>query len=401
MTSFFRSLPTPVTRHKEVQPSVLFFKLGCIPAKEPPKKKCFVDPKLYFGEHDILFINKIILEKLNNRANAISTFQSELELLSTVEKESQEPVDKILAIQKISSLREKIKSIETGLETIIYRCATENIINEYKSLCASQVKSFIGTSNREKVVEREKENLIINFLCIAQEYVDIEGFVQKRANVMCNICGNVMEHSETSFICKYCGREVEILDDTPSFKDISRVTTASKYEYVRNGHFIKAYKEFQGIHSVNRKNLKKAEERLLKDMEIYGLTRETVTKDHLYFFLSDAGMSSNYSNIHLLHANITGIPCVELSRWEGDIMNIFHQQEVAYDIVKDAERDNSLIVNYKLLKVLQRLTYVLKLDFDFRKRDFYCLKTNDKKCEHDEVMEKAWNYLGWEWISST
>ena len=365
------------------------------------KRGTYLNPKLYYGEHSILFIHEKIQEKLLHRIKSLQDLEKERKVLATIVELSTEPIDRVLAVHKLTRTREIIKGLENGLELLLYKSSTEKLISRYKQLCTSEIKSFTESSLSSVAIQEEKDNLIFSFVCIAQEYINIAGFFQKRKKVECEKCRIEMECTENAYICPVCGKEVEILDDTPSFKDISRVNTTSRYIYVRDGHFIKAWREFQGIHPVTKAALKNGERCLLEEMQKHHLTEKTVTKDHLYTFLTEQGLGDNYENIHLLYSMITGIPCADFSEYYHETMYLFYQQERAYELVKDVSRDNSLIVNYKLLKVIQRLCYVHNLPHNYKKHDFFCLKTDNKRCEHDDVMEKAWNVLQWPWISST
>jgi len=399
--SFLPSLPkpAPVAVQKKGDTLGFFVALPRVAQKNLTRKPPPFNPKLYFGEHNILFIHDKIQEKIMERIKSIELYQDELQALLIITETSTEPVDRAIASHKLTKIRETIKGLETGAELLLYRSMTEKILERYKKICESEKRSFMKKDDSSS--GEEKDKLVLSFLCIAQEYVDVEGFVQTRNKIKCFVCSKIMEFTDYAYICGGCGNSVNILDDTPSFKDISRVNTTSRYSYVRDGHFIKALKEFQGIHAVNKVSIENAEACLRDEMRKYNLTPEIVTKDQLYTFLEEQGLSNNYGNIHLLYSRISGVPCVDFSEYNSEIMDLFYKQEDAYEIVKSDGRDNSLIVNYKLLKVLQRLSYYYKLGLNYKKDDFYCLKTFNKRCEHDDVMEKAWNYLGWDWIPTT
>src|SRR6185503_15511622 len=109
-------------------------------------------------------------------------------------------------------------------------------------------------------------------------------------------------------------------------------------------------------------------------------------------FLAEQNLSCHYDDINLLFHIITGEPCPDLSNIVEGLYEDFDKLEEVLSQIKDENRSNSLTVNYKLYKLLQ------KWAFPCRKSDFYILKTKTKEDEHDEKMKEAWDILGWSWI---
>ena len=129
-------------------------------------------------------------------------------------------------------------------------------------------------------------------------------------------------------------------------------------------------------------------------MKLHGLTKETVTKDQLYMFLSERKLSKHYEDLNLLFHIITGVKCPNISHLEDQLLELFDQQEEKLTEVLEDTRDNSLNVNYKLYKLLQKLGYPCCKD------EFYILKTKAKEDEHDEALKECWELLGWRWLQT-
>jgi hypothetical protein len=171
---------------------------------------------------------------------------------------------------------------------------------------------------------------------------------------------------------------------------------SSKYTYTRKGHFIDAAKRFQGTQNIDPKKIQEAVSIIEKEMKLHDLVKDrntphSVTKDQIYMFLSEQDLSSFYEDLNLIFHIITKEPCPDITDYLDGIYEDFDCLEGALKDLQDEERTNSLNVNYKLYKLLQRRGY------SCRKDDFYILKTKTKEDEHDEKMKQAFLLLGWQW----
>ena len=374
---------------------------------ENRKKSDWWKPKssklMIVEDYNIFHIDSKIREKLTSNISTVEELGSDLEKILWIMKNGEDPIEKIYAKRQASLLRKRIQDLESTLELTYYMLRTADILGEYRTMIrTSGTRSFasIGPTMHDTNVERMDE-LLHRYLSIAQDYVDIKNLSLRPKKMVCPACQCLEFHISTQddsiYICCDCGTEVSILDDAPSFKDTDRVNMANKYTYTRKGHFIDAVKKFQGIQNTDPKKIKDAVAIVQREMVIHGVIAEkgykkSVSKDHVYQFLSEQGLSSNYDDLNLIYHIITGEDCPNISPIVDDLYNDFDQlEEVLCQIIED-DRTNSLTVNYKLYKLLQRRGYPC------RKDDFYILKTKTKEDEHDEKMKEAWDMLGWEWI---
>lgn len=300
----------------------------------------------------------------------------------------------------VSDLRKKIKDIESSAGFLLYMFKTSDLLDEVKRIRSSpSTKNFLVTARDS---ENEKENILVfKFIGIAQMYIRIDNTIQAPKKMCCSNCGStnlrLSNDDESFYVCKVCFAEREILDDTPSFKDTDRVNMTSKYTYTRRGHFNDAVKKFQGTQNIDPNKIKYVVDVLVEEIRKHNLIPEqnqknSVSKDHIYTFLSEQGLSRHYDDINLLFRTITGEPCPDLTPILDNLYEDFDKLEEVLSQIKDENRSNSLTVNYKLYKLLQRWK------FPCRKGDFYILKTKTKEDEHDEKMKEAFEILGWEWI---
>ena len=346
----------------------------------------------------IFHIDSQIQKKLETKFSTVSELQRDLSSLLWILQNSKNPTDRILASKRVNILRKAIQNLETSLELTLYFHRTSDIIEEYRQLVNSSGPcSFIGRKPEKDSIEERKEELIAQFLCVAKDYIEIENMGKAPEKIKCSSCCSIefeFDERNSVYICKVCRTEKRILDDSPSFRDTDRVNMSSRFSYSRRGHFIEAMKKYQGVQNVDPQKIGKVVDVLLKQMELHGLTKETVTKDQLYMFLSERKLSKHYEDLNLLFHIITGVKCPNISHLEDKLLELFDQQEEKLAQILEDKRDNSLNVNYKLYKLLQRLGHPCCKD------EFYILKTKAKEDEHDENLKKCWELLGWKWLQT-
>jgi len=370
---------------------------------EVQKKELYEDKDVDMKVYNIFHIDAIIKEKLNSRISKLPELEQDLQNLLTLLVIGGDK-HKITVHQQLTILRQRIKDIENTFELSYYIHRSTDLIAKYKSLLDTEnSRSFMYSDKKFYTQESTEKALIVSqYISIAQDYIEIKNYKRVINALLCPSCQsddmrrNIDE--ETSFLCYKCGTEVVILDDTPSFKDTDRVNMSNRYTYTRRSHFIDAMKKYQGKHNVDSEFLQTITQELLKEMKMHNLNENTVTKDHLYMFLSEKKMCSHYEDINILFHIITGNPCPDFSYLENNLLELFELQEKALNEAtasdKNDSRINSINVYYKLYKLLQKLGYPCK------KGDFYILKTKTKEDEHDDKMRKAWEILGWQWIET-
>lgn len=361
------------------------------------------EQKVSMKDYNIFHIDSKIRTKILSKIDTVDRLKKELEKIIWIMNYSKDPVDKVLARSQASLLRSSIQDLENAFELMLYTLRTEDILRDYRELLSTNdSRNFvtIGTSNKNNTLSKSAE-LIARYLCIAQEYIEIENLQYNMEKLKCPACQCLdfkLDDDNSTYICNNCYTEIDILDDTPSFKDTDRVNMSSRYTYTKRGHFIDAMKRFQGTQNTDPQKIKNVVDVLLEEMDKHNLKKssdnrkEKVTKDHLYMFLCENKLSGYYDDINLLYHIITGEPCPNISEYEDTLLELFEKQEEAYRKIQDPERINSLNVNYKLYKLLQKVGYSCKKD------DFYILKTKNKEDEHDEILRKAWEILDWPWL---
>jgi hypothetical protein len=371
------------------------------PSSHSPSERLSID----FRDYNIFHIDSKIREKLISNISSIEELEKDLQKTLWILTEGDDPIQKVLAKRQASLLRRRIQDLESTIELSLYIFRTHDLIESYRQLLKnSGEKSFINIAPACHDANAEKmERIVSRYLCIAQEYVEITNLSQRPKKMVCPACHSlefrVSPDDDSIFLCVRCSTEQEIIDDTPNFKDTDRVNMSSKYTYSRKGHFIDAKKRFQGIQNTDPEKIHSAVKIIEREMKLHNLvaeqgTRKSVSKDHIYDFLSEQNLSHHYEDLNLIHHIITGEQCPDISMYDVELDELFDQQEVGLEQVKDEDRTNSLNVNFKLYKLLQKVGYRCQ------RNDFYILKTQTKLDAHEEVLKRGWELLGWKWIPS-
>lgn len=347
--------------------------------------------------HNILGIDEKIKEILQRDINNIGVYAAELRSLTRRKRND------ISTTTRIATLRNKILDAESCSSYWLYVIRTEKILEEYRLISTEMPRKVFGAvSQQNDATSLRREWCVQEFLKIAREYIRLQNYSPGaiRQEKVCGMCSgvNFVESmvDVCLFVCMDCGAETQFEDDSPTYGDSDRVNMAAKYTYTRKGHITDAMKKFQGVQTINPA-LQNAIKIVRQEMKKQNLVAEqnqlrSVSKDHIYEFLKEQKLSACYEDLNLIFQTITGVPCPNISVYEKEIMEDFEALERVYPAIKNPERTNSLTVNYKLYKLLQRRGFLC------RKDDFYILKTPQKQREHDEVMKRAWDVLGWEWI---
>lgn len=351
------------------------------------------------NDYNIFHIDAFIKDRLIARISTLPDLEKKLTQLITLQSSCNTP-----DIQRqLLNIRKKIQDVQSTFELTYYILKSSDILEKYKKLLiAENSRSFVCLTSNNSKNTILLSDLLSRYINIARYYINIDNYNQKKpTSLSCSYCEcediQQLVDDDSTFICVECGSEIKTLDDTPTFKDADRVNMANRYTYSRRGHFIEAMKKYQGKHNIDSEFLQIVVATLITEMNFHNLMPNSVTKDHIYMFLSEKKLSNHYDDINLLYHIITDKPCPEFSHLENELLDLFEQQEQSLDEVMATDKDNrinSINVYYKLYKLLQKLGYPCK------KSDFFILKTKTKEDEHDEKMRKAWAILRWQWIET-
>lgn len=337
---------------------------------------------------DILSAHNIIINYLTNKYNNIDKYMDRMKKLEWIKTNTTDEIERIDANKELFKLKKQINSIQNYKELNNYKSEVNNYIEKYKSQ-KNIKKSFLLDSKNDDI---ENQLLQKKFFAIAKDYIEVIQSTNINKKILCDECGNsdFYINSDNLYSCKNCYNCVQIIDENHSYKDIDRINLSARYTYTKKGHFKEAIDKFQAIQNTNIPD--EVYDMIYTQMDKYNISKESITKEQLYFFLSEYKYSKYYEDITLIYYVITQKSPPNISMYQNDLLNYFDVAESAYEKIKDNSRINSLNVNYKLMKLLEILGYKIN------KEDFNLLKTRDRIGDHDEDWKKICEYLNWRFI---
>ena len=343
---------------------------------------------LNFDEIDILDIDREIQKKLYSKISSISELQKDLSKLLWIITNSDDSLDKVRAKTSVNILKKRIKDFEGGYVCAFYLNKTSHLLERYREIKKKINSSVFGVKNNnyDRRILRERDDIILEYIIIARDYIDIKNYIQKpKESYRCKHCDSTngkFDEDEMIFICleKNCGIIEYILDDTPTFSDSERVNMASRFKYSSRQHFIDAMNNFEC--KQNKTISAKVLDLMREEMSYYGITPETLTLDNLYLILTEKRMHTHYEDIYLIFHLLTNKPPKDISKYRNILLELHDQLESVNDEVEDPERTNSRNVYFKLYKLLQIV------GVPCRKHDFFMLKTEAISIDHEEYWER-------------
>lgn len=363
-------------------------------------------------EDDIIYLDSQIQLHFKNEVKNIKLYYSKIEDIKRILNQ-EELDDNVRAnlLENIKNLEKNIQDIQSEQNYNFYITESLPIIEEYKKLLRTPLKmSFLGTCNNNDV---EKQRLISEFMQLAKKYMTFTNTSaapstplapSKKPRIICDNCRskNIILSENIIFICIDCGFEKEVYANTMSYKDISRTNILQKYTYERRSHFRDCINQFQGKQNCK---IEKICEDLEKEFEkhhlLIGTSENTprqerfknIGKEHIMLFLKELHYDKQYENVNLIHSQITGKKCEDISHIEDQLMADFdvlvslYIKKFKYE--KKIDRKSFMNIQYVFFQLLNKNKYPC------RKEDFNILKTIDRKAFHDDVFKELFEELGW------
>ena len=349
---------------------------------------------------DILYINNKILQNFENEKEKIVDYKEKLE---DIEKSLEilnlrQNVKETLILKK-DELKDYINDLETDHSKNFYIIESAILIEKYKEILEKPEKiSFMGRSSKNN---KQKQNIINQYIELANKYVDLNINIDKKDKILCKNCnGKEFDIEEGNiYICCECSAQQYILKNVSSYKDIDRINISSKYLYDRAIHFRDCINQYQG--KQNSTVSEKVYADLEREFELHHLLVgdkntpkierfKNITKEHINIFLKELEYSKHYENVNLIHYNMTGIKPDDIGYLENKLLEDFHILTEMYDkMYKHIDRKNFINTQFVLFQLL------IKHKHPCKKEDFSMLKTIDRLNFHNEVCKNLFQALSW------
>jgi hypothetical protein len=309
---------------------------------------------------------------------AFEKYAQRIHELIWISKNAETKSEQILAFRMLKEYRRYVRDLEEGISVGWY------LLRIHKDL--SKIRK---RSSRTSFVERSK-NIVRqtpeyeSFLSVASQFIAVPSIIPRDE---CS-CGGKYQKEENGMVCLGCGNFVEKFVGKSTYCDSSRINKATRNSNTCNVHFNDTVKCFQG--KQNTEIPKKVYDLISREMEYNSIPSDKLKKTHIYHFLSTNGYT-NYEDINLIHSNITGVPCPDLTEYEEKLFEYHEKLENAYAEIKGkyTNRVSSLNVYFKLYELLKLLGYGCKQE------DFFLLKTATKMSEHKFIFSKICEINKW------
>lgn len=348
---------------------------------------------------DILEIDQKIVRDFDDDRSKISFYEEKKrDLENSLRLNSLTQRTKNTLTESVEKLSQHIDDVKSDKLYNFYIIESAEILEKYRQILKQPQKvSFMGKPMKNN---KEKQKLIMQYLEIANKYVDIkmedaDVTSNKKEKISCNNCSNNKDfdiEEGNIYICLNCSSQQFILRNVTSYKDINRINISSKYMYDRKIHFRDCINQYQG--KQNSSISQDVYDSLIKQFESHHLIDlesecknpkdrfKHITKEHISIFLKELSYTKHYENINLIHYNLTGIKPDDIGYLEDKLLDDFDVITEAYDrIFKNLDRKNFINTQYILFQLLLRHKHPCK------KEDFSMLKTIDRKNFHDEVCK--------------
>ena len=350
---------------------------------------------------DVFHIDEKIRKQLQTEAMKIDDYKEELHKINKrLEGTYSKSEIQSLENEKFQ-LEEKIHAIENDIPIAEYVCLANPILEQYKKLIQTPIKIdfFKSQKIQNDNSEKEKQEIIEQFLDIAKKYVAIRTYKKEKSEKYSCHCGNVSRFIEqqNKIICYDCSSVYDIQSVQTSFKDIDRVNLSQKYKYKKKVHFRDTINQYQG--KQNKKITPRIFQVLAEQFELHNLVNKegktntekyaNITREQIYMFLFQTDNSNYYEDINMLHHHFTGIPYPDLSSVEHLLYEDFDKVVDVYESLENVNKIHFLNEQYILYQLLRRRK------FKVSESDFDILKTRERLVEHDEIYKEICAKLEW------
>lgn len=335
------------------------------------------------NDYNILNVHAKILNKIkedNERLESLTKQYNECEKIRQTSKSVME-VNK--AKLKIQELILEINNI--GSREKYYMSVSEPIIEKYKDLVKTKIPKRFGKVCEidENTVEREK--LIVYYLSIAKQIIDINVILSTPTINTCVSCSIELSPGVTA--CPNCSVINEDFDMETYYKDADRCNLPGRSSYIKSDHIIDSFIEFQG------KQENKIPKEILEDInntiKSYNIKLNDVTIDSVYKILKDKKYNDYYNDVYLIYNIITGKPLPDLEYIKEELYEDARKFAEIYPIIKPPNRSNCLTAHFIRDAILKRH------GVSFAQWQCTYLRTSNAIQNHNDVMKRAFEVLNW------
>lgn len=323
-------------------------------------------------EQEILEIDEYIRKKLLIPDGDEKTL-SQLKILEKIALKSPQESDRITAQKEIDILKKQMENVQ---KQRLYNCYLKEVLPVLEKIQECKSKRFFGCKIAEsdpsyKTLSQAK----MDFAKIASKYTEIR--FKKVEIVLCD-CNAETITEEGYIICKGCGLQESINQESVTFKDLARINIAPKSNYNPKQNFDQIILKYQAKN--NFQVPKSVYKTVKKEAESTGISLKKITKRNIYEILKRNKLSSYYPGIGIIHYNLTGVTPPVINHLKDQIDEVYEIIEKAYSELRG--ENNSLNGWFKLYKILALL------NFDCHREDFLFSISEKSLEDYESIWSK-------------
>ena len=318
---------------------------------------------------------------------------------------------------KKKELEKNIFDIENDIQEIIYTTQTEKLLEKYKIILRTPIKTSI-TGNYTSIKKTNEKNIISKkieiiqaYMEIARKYIELPITNSKKTNSerVCSGCGNEKEFfnlNNDTYVCAICFIQNQTISNV-SFRDSDRVPFSHPYQYHRGIHFAECMRQYQAKQNttIEQRVYEKLEGKIEENYLLcpkFKTRKERyrrVNKQHILNFLKELDLSNHNENVHLIHFKITDIPPDDISHLEDVLTEDFKQLTEIYDR-ESLKPECNMVYKRKNFIMTQFVLYrlLLRHNHPCSKDNFYNLSPNIED-ENDDICRYLFEILSWNYNS--
>lgn len=291
---------------------------------------------MQFSFHDdinLYVIHKNILEKLNEDIKNLSNMEIELRIMNKIIKCSNNPSDVMSAQDRASTIKNKIKNINSGNYIDNYVKDISIYLNEYSKLTSNTYIFGIDTC----ISIPKRVYIIGEFMKTASKYIPIEWKCTYDMSKICIKCFDIMKKNGSIMRCKSCNYAYSIVSLPYVFIDNGNIYKPSTYISFKN--FRKEYSHICGL-------INKVAEDEISDIDsyLYRIGIYDPTRDDIRAAIPACGYT-NYNDTNYIYTQITGQPLPPLDKYLDTCTQRFIKYYNIFENI-DTEGDNITNINF-------------------------------------------------------
>lgn len=314
----------------------------------------------FTNDYNIMIVHGLVMGKFERTNTELAAIESDMQVLRDRRKEPLTYGESLLIKTKLEKLQRLYDHIASGVDRDTYLEKSKEYIEAYR-------KSTAETHATGRVAyDRSKVNIIINYLELSKQFIDIDYVHEVRvpATSVCKGCYETLEdpvNNDSGYqTCPNCGVIRQVGTMSKSIETSSEVTSTKEYSDEKN--FYKALRRYQGLQKVTfdieqvcgeidaylqTQGYEPASHYKALEPDIYG--KKAGTDSYIIEEALEAiGRTSLYESSNLIGHHLWGWVLPDLQDKEELIMEDYRETQAVFDSLPPEVRDRESCLSTQL-----------------------------------------------------